>query len=379
MKILVAGDGRSKIHEKAVAKSFRELGHDVSEFHWNQYFRGTGIGRIFNRIEERLIIGPSILRLNKAFKNTVLVNKPDALFIYRGVLVSSQLIAFFKEKLPNMVIVGYNNDDPFSPTQSPFAWRKFRRALRFYDLVFAYRPSNVNDYLAHGAPRSQVLKPWYSKELHYPVSLNETDRRTYECEVAFIGHFEPDGRAELLSLLLSEGINLKLFGPMEPKFSGWDLAVKNNPRLKTILPTQMLWGEEYNKAILGSKITLCFLSKLNRDKYTRRCFEIPAVGGFLFSEYTDELASMFTEGKEAEYFRTPEEFLKKIKYYLEHDDKRRSIAAEGHNRVTNEGNDAEARALQVISVIKDLQLVLTKKKPVQLLNENLASQPEKSR
>lgn len=379
MKIMVAGDGRSKIHERAVANSFRKLGHEVSEFHWFQYFSGNGIARLFKRIQERLIFGPAIFKLNKDFKEAIVASKPDAIFIYRGVLISPQLIAFIKKELPHMVIVGYNNDDPFSPNQSPFAWRKFRKALPYYDLVFAYRPSNVNDYLSHGAPRSQVLKPWYSKELHYPVPLSESDRKTYECEVAFIGHYEPDGRAELLSLLLSEGIQLKLFGPMEPKFSGWDLAVKDNPKLNAILPTQMLWGEEYNKAILGSKITLCFLSKLNRDKYTRRCFEIPAVGGFLFSEYTDELGAMFNEGKEAEYFRNPQEFLSKIKYYLSKDDERRSIAAAGHLRVTTEGNDAEARALQVISVIRELKYALSKPKQTQPLNEYLTSQTEKSR
>lgn len=355
MKILVAGDGHSKIHERAVADSFKETGHEVIEFFWHHYFQGKGLVRLFRRIEERLIIGPDVIRLNSDFEKAIYDFQPEVVFIYRGVMVSPSTLSKIKRRMPKVVVVGYNNDDPFSPIQSKVLWRKFLGALSIYDLVFAYRPGNVIEYLQHGARKSELLKPWYSKNLHFPVLLGEEDKQKFECEVAFIGHYEDDGRAAFISKLLAEGIKVRIFGPMTPGGGGWMLALKEHPELKALLPTGMLWGQDYNKAILGAKITLCFLSKLNRDKYTRRCFEIPAVGGFLFSEYTEELDAMLTEGKEAEYFRDLEEFMRKIKYYLQDEEQRASIAAAGHKRMTSEGNDNIARSEQIVRTVKHLQ------------------------
>ena len=41
MKILVAGDCHSELHEEAVCKAFKELGHEVLKFGWHDYFKPT--------------------------------------------------------------------------------------------------------------------------------------------------------------------------------------------------------------------------------------------------------------------------------------------------------------------------------------------------
>jgi len=348
MKILVAGDGRSSIHEKALAKSLKELGHDIVEFYWNSYFQSKGLNKIWKRVQEHFLIGPALSLLNADFLQIIKESRPEMIFLYRGTHIFPSTIQQIRSEHPQVVILGYNNDDPFSPQQARYKWRNFVRALRLYDLVYAYRPANQIEYLSKGANRAEILKPWFSRSLHYPVQLTEQDRQRYACDVVFIGHFEPDHRATLITRLLDEGIHVRLYGPAEPKFSGWSLALNKHPKLKRLAPFNLVWGEDYNKAIEGSKIALCFMSKLNRDQYTRRCFEIPAVGGFLFSEYTKDLAAIFKEGTEAEYFRNEQEFVDKIKYYLVHEEKRKKIAEAGFQKVSTEGHDAQARAAQVV-------------------------------
>ena len=47
-----------------------------------------------------------------------------------------------------------------------------------------------------------------------------------------------------------------------------------------------------------------------------RTFEIPASKGFMLHEKSEEVMDFFEEGKEAEYFSSPEEVLDKLKFYL---------------------------------------------------------------
>ncbi|MBZ0310797.1 MAG: glycosyltransferase, partial [Anaerolineae bacterium] len=93
---------------------------------------------------------------------------------------------------------------------------------------------------------------------------------------------------------------------------------------------------------------------LNQDTYTRRNFEIPAMRTFLLSQYSDDLASLFKEGEEAEFFRSKEEMLDKIAYYLAHDEPRQRIAQRGYERV-RDGHDVQSRARQALQTIDRLR------------------------
>jgi spore maturation protein CgeB len=56
-------------------------------------------------------------------------------------------------------------------------------------------------------------------------------------------------------------------------------------------------------------------------------------GGFLITTYQDEIAEYFEEDKDLVIVRSPEEFIEKAAYYLEHDDERKEIARNGQEKV----------------------------------------------
>ena len=56
-------------------------------------------------------------------------------------------------------------------------------------------------------------------------------------------------------------------------------------------------------------------------------------GGFLITTYQDEIAEYFKEDKDLVIVRSPEEFIEKAAYYLEHDDERKEIAQSGQEKV----------------------------------------------
>ena len=96
-------------------------------------------------------------------------------------------------------------------------------------------------------------------------------------------------------------------------------------------------NSEYPRILASTKIALCFLNRESRNTSTGRSFEIPAIGAFMLGERTDEHRSFFEEGKEAEFFDSPEEMIEKTVFYLEHEEARKTVASAGHRRAVTSG------------------------------------------
>jgi len=121
----------------------------------------------------------------------------------------------------------------------------------------------------------------------------------------------------------------------------------------TVKPIFYARGADYRRALCASKIGTCFFSRWNRDQYTTRSWEIPACGTFLLSERTPAMQEFYREGKEAEFFEGPEEFMDKVKFYLDNDAARKRIAAAGYARVIASGNDIYSRMRQWLADVTD--------------------------
>ena len=63
-----------------------------------------------------------------------------------------------------------------------------------------------------------------------------------------------------------------------------------------------------------------------------RMFEVPACGGFLLTQPTENLEKYFEIGKELVTFADFEDLVDKVRYYLEHDSDREKIAQAGYKR-----------------------------------------------
>jgi hypothetical protein len=162
--------------------------------------------------------------------------------------------------------------------------------------------------------------------------------------VVFAGHFEPDGRGDILEYLLQHGIQVRIFG------ARWgELPRTSIIRRQHIQP---VLGEKYVQTIAGAKVALVFLSQANRDTYTRRCFEIPACRTLMIAPRTDDLKALFKEDEEAVYFSSKEELLCKVRFYLENDSARERIAQAGYRRCLQDGHSNIDRAKQVLAAIQ---------------------------
>jgi len=340
MRILVVGDWHSELHEQAVFDAFSSLGHQVERFAWHGYFKAArGLHALAARAQNRFLVGPAVDRLNRDLLAAAKRLSPELVFIYRGTHVLPVTISRLHQLDPSPIVLGYNNDDPFAPNQPRSVWRHFLRGVPHYDAVLAYREHNLSELAAAGARRVYWLRSWYMPGRNHQVALDPADRARYGCDVVFVGHHENDGRTRMLEAIVEAGIDLRLFGPGYD----WDPVLERSPALRRMIPVDLVWGEAYNKALCGAKIALCFLSKLNRDTYTRRCFEIPASGTMMLSEHSEDLVSLYTPGVEADYFNNSEDLVAKLRRYLADDALRLKVAAAGAKRVRADGHDVVSR------------------------------------
>jgi spore maturation protein CgeB len=343
VKIVIAGIWQWGQYEEAFAAALFELGHEVTPFRTSGFFNGF-LGKQQAAIP---LVGFAFLRLNRELLKLVKREKPDILLLWQCIHLLPATIKSINSM--GVKTVSYNNDDPFGPKahgnvpwHHHLVWFWYLRSLKHCQYNFFYRQVNVVEAQAVGAHHAAVLKPYFIPWKDHPAVLSEDEIKRFGCDVVFVGHYEPDERVKHLRALVKTGLSVKLFGG-----SYWTPEVLGDlySYFAPIVPAQ---GENYAKALCGAKVCLVFLSKLNRDSYTRRCFEIPACGRVMLAERTAALLEMFVEDKEACFFSNSEELVSKAKWLVENPEIAAQIAQAGLKRVWVDGHDVKSRAAEFL-------------------------------
>jgi len=355
MRILIAGDWRSELHEEAVYRGLIQLGYSPARFSWHQYFKvENGIAWMLLpllKAQNKYMIGPLVDRLNRDLISAAAEQQPEMIFFYRGTHIYPETLRELRKVAPDAILVGYNNDDPFSPNYPKWKWRHFLACVPEYDLVLAYRHHNIQEFEKVGAKRVDLLRSWFIPERNFPVELSKDEQVEFGSDVVFIGHYEDDGRLQYLEEIVRQGWHLRIFGPDYE----WDSVLRSSTLLRKHAPTRMVWGLDYNRALCGAKVALCFFSKLNRDTYTRRCFEIPASGTVLFSQFSGDLASLFAPDQEAVFFRNIGDMNERLEWLLSDDVARKKIASAGTKRLWQDGHDVVSRISTLIKRVGEIK------------------------
>jgi len=346
--ILISGQWLWPHYQAACARALERIGHKTVKFSWHQHFFETYPDKdpqfksFLIQRQNKFIMGPLIRRINNDLLTVADETKPDVIWLYNDTHILPKTIQRLKSLLPGSVFAQYANDNPWGGKQSSLMWRHFIKSVPLFDVCFYYRPANEKDFRKAGAKQTALLRSYYIPDNIFPVERAGIEEK-YRSDVVFVGHGENDGRFEALASLAETGCDVKLFG------TNWNTLLARLPNghpLKRSYPVLPARGEDYRKAICGAKIALSFLSKINEDTYTRRNFEIPAMKTFMLSEYSDDLATLFREGEEADFFRTTDELISKVRYYLQHEEKVSAIAEKGYERVKRDGHDVVTRMKQ---------------------------------
>lgn len=216
--------------------------------------------------------------------------------------------------------INFLTDDPFNPAQYA-PW--FFKALPQYDIVFSPRRANIEDLLNTGCPQVIYLPFGYDNDLFYPQDLSNFNLDATIPDVLFAGGADKD-RVPYMDALIKSGIQLALYGSYWEKYP----ETKAHTLGQADVPT-------LRSAIARTKICLCLVRRANRDGHCMRTFEVPAVGGCMLTEDTQEHRDIFgNEGENVLYFNSISEMLEKTQWLLEHELERQRLANNAYKLIT---------------------------------------------
>ncbi len=325
--------------------AFRELGHEVAEIDDEAAVRPPR-GPVA-RLARRWRVTPSgtdIDALNERIGKEVARLRPGFVFYVKAPYVLPETLERVGGYCPNVV---YMNDDMFNPRNQGFT---FRANVCRFDWIFTTKSFNVREFHALGAPRALYLPNAYDPKIHFPAAGQPQPVE----DIAFIGTFRPE-RADFLARIarLRPEFTLHVWGGGWTKMRRFDFWHKRRSwsGLWSCVQGAELWAAELGRAIGGHKICLGLLNHDNRDLHTSRSFEIPACGGFMLAERTEEHRLYFQEDQEAVYFESFEELVSKLRFYIAHEELRQRIARAGYERCVKSGYRYVDRARVVIDCL----------------------------
>lgn len=144
--------------------------------------------------------------------------------------------------------------------------------------------------------------------------------------------------------LLSEHFDVTLYSN-----SKLPQALLNNPHL--ISKGTVDYWTQMPLVFHNSRINLNISSRTIETGVPQRIFDILACGGFCLTNYQEEIAQLFEDGKELVMYTSLEDMLQKAGYYLAHEEERAGIALAGYEKVRKYFS-AQHRIKTLLGIVK---------------------------
>lgn len=263
----------------------------------------------------------------------------DILYLEKALMVDPTTLETIRRINPKIHIMGFSPDDMNARHSQSV---QFMKHLRYYDSFFTTKSYNVAELKHLGCRNVFFIDNGFDPEKFFRTSLSASEVDDYGCDVSFIGAYEYD-RYRSIRYLANNGIKVRIWG------HGWKKVINTHAAID--VRNEYLGHDTFAKAVSATKVNLAFLRKANRDLQTTRTMEIPACGGFMLAERTIEHLRLFQEGKEASFFASDDELLKKVKYYLENAEERIAIANAGYNRCIASEYSDYYRVKQMLDIV----------------------------
>jgi spore maturation protein CgeB len=232
--------------------------------------------------------------------------------------------------------LNFLTDDPWNPAHQA-KW--FLATLPEYTHLFSPRRANLENLRRTGARHVTYLPFGYAPHLHYlPTHASDPQGAT---DVVFVGGADHD-RTQFFTEAVFLGLTPKLYGGY------WT----NVPHLRPFAQGHATADEL--REITASAINICLVRRANRDGHVMRSFEIPACGGCMLAEDTEEHRAIFgTEGQAVLYFASVAELVAKTNLLLADPHLRHRLAKNGYTHIQTGHHTYKSRLQSILDSSHD--------------------------
>ena len=293
--------------------------------------------------ENNIPLGPDEQTLHHILRKQIEHYRPDVLYFCDTIQFDTRFLSTLNHQAG--LVMGWRGAEVSDKTD----WSA-------YDVILSGLPRLLEVAKELGAKETAFFFPGYPTRIN-PVL--ETIRERYD--VVFAGSCTPRQHHERNAYL-----NHVARYAVSPS-GAYSCAFYLNGEVKKLPPVVQEYahlprfGLDMHKVLKSGRIVLDARGKINffkgdqthdlagPDTVNMRLFEAIGGGSFLLTEYTENLNRYFKPGVELETFKTKEELVDKIQYYLLRPDERAEIARRGQERCMKEYNMEErARAFDRI-------------------------------
>jgi spore maturation protein CgeB len=322
--------------------ALKELGHDIVQFDWflpSSKGYENWLEKSKKKKNDQLI--EHVKKTNNQKPIDVFLNTADERFVFPETVEQIKKIGF--------VTVNYSCDDVN-------AFSLIENLVSVFDYNWTNQLSAIDKYKRKNVP--YIYTPFGANpDVYRPYNVKK------EFDVTFVGR-NMGYRETLIQMIANEGIDIHVWGKDWPHSMKevirsflYTTKITKGKYLEKQIPTSLwylfnfkklntLFGppltyEELIKMYSQSVISLNFSGGLDSMMYDfkhanksmkLRDMEATMSGAFYLTEYSEEITKLFEVGKEIECFKSKEELLEKITYYLKNPIEAELIRAAGRKR-----------------------------------------------
>ena len=325
---IIASIGMDQFARETYPEIFRRLNNEDYEFYLFDHYQALGqkirgayrLDELYrNRDKKLLEVYDRLVKLIDSFKADVLI--VSAYNIYHPEFVKDL----------NVYTVLASSDDPdASYVQTVPYVRAFDHVTCVNVIYHENIPVKMTDKLREWGAKRATWRPMGVKEFYYDPELTEEDilNKKRDIDLVYIGGFNRVKSDILLKLKKAFGQRFKIYGNWGWKVWGYCLMKYQQWVWVRILP-QELFVPTYQNTKIGINL------HLSGQLGNARLYQLPMNGVMQVCDCADVLGEVFEPGKEIVGYRSIDEAIELIRYYLEHDDERRRIAAAGFRRAVD--------------------------------------------
>jgi spore maturation protein CgeB len=261
-------------------------------------------------------------------------HRPDLVFVSKGTYLLPDTLQAIKSTSSQTLTACFHPDDPFSENPTN-ANRLTKGAIPLFDHYFIWSQSILLKleeidgpqvhYLPFGFDEDRIIVPEQKLAYQYGISFignGDAERQKWVREVA--EQLQPAA--------------LSVFG-------------NHYPSIPNVSLHPPVYDQSYFDLFRKSKVNINILRKQNKGSNNMRTFEIPAAGGFMLHEHSEEVMEIFRPEQEAVYFSSVEELVDKSVFYLKNDTNREAIAVRGFEKA-RKGHSYQNRMKKILQTLK---------------------------